>query len=138
MTLFVYSTEKARGELRFFIFLGAFLGFVLYVFTVGLIVVTIIRKVVTTIYKVLNFLYKIVSPPIKKVLVTVVQKSKKLFVKNTLTFKKIASKKKKSLKQRRAMVYNKHNNKQISNSRDVKNNGTKKRAQRKAKKASSF
>lgn len=138
MTLFIYSTEKARGELRFFIFLGAFLGFILYVFTVGYVVVTIIRKVVTTIYKVVKFIYNKVSPPIKKILGIVVQKSKKLFVKNTLTFKKIALKKQKSLKQRRSMVYNNHNNKQISNSRDVKNNGNKKRAKHKAKKASNF
>jgi spore cortex biosynthesis protein YabQ len=138
MTLFIYSTEKARGELRFFIFLGAFLGFILYVFTVGYVVVTIIRKVVTTIYKVVKFIYNKVSPPIKKILGIVVQKSKKLFVKNTLTFKKIALKKQKSLKRRRSMVYNNHNNKQISNSRDVKNNGNKKRAKHKAKKASNF
>ena len=138
MTLFVYSTERARGELRFFIFLGAFLGFLVYTLTVGYVIVSIIRKIVTFIYKVLHKIYIKISVPIKKAVCTVVQKLQKKFVKFISTLKNNRKKKQKSLKQSGPIVYNNHNNKQIISNRDVKINGTKKASRKKAKKSRSI
>ena len=138
MTLFVYSTERARGELRFFIFLGAFLGFVVYTLTVGYIIVSIIRRVVTFIYKILHAVYIRISVPVKKLVCTLVQKTKNKFVKFISTLKNNRKKKQKSLKQSSSIVYNNHNNKQISSNRDVKNNGRKNHRKKKAKKVRSI
>ena len=126
ISLFIYSTENARGQLRFFILIGALLGFLLYIFTVGLVVVKIIRTIVTAIYKVLSFFYKIITKPIKHIIGIIAQTIKNKFVHIVLTFKKSLFIKQKSLKNHTAIMYNKHNNTQIIKKRGGKFNDGKK------------
>lgn len=134
LALFIYSTENARGQLRLFILIGALLGFLLYIFTVELVVVKIIRVIVTAIYKVLSFIYKKISKPIKHILSIFAQTIKNKFVHIVLTFKKSLFNKRKSLIKRRAIMYNKHNNTQISKKRGEKFNDRNRSSKSKKKK----
>lgn len=57
-----FSIVASRGEFRVFYVIGNFLGFTIYFFTVGNIVVGIIRKIVLFIHKILD---KVFSPLVK-------------------------------------------------------------------------
>jgi len=136
LTIFVYSTERARGEIRFYIILGCFLGFILYVFTVGLIVVTITRKVVMVLYKILFILYKIFIAPILKLFVNFSQKTRLAFVKIGKIFKNIYLKLKKSLKKEWDMVYNKHTHTKRNKKRGGKNGNKSKKKEKRLSRSS--
>ena len=135
ITIFIYTTEKGRGEIRFFIFFGALLGFFIYLITIGHIVVTIIRKVVDVIYKILDFLYLKFGMPIKKLFVAFIQKTHRVIVNIALILKKYMHNNKKRLKTNPSLVYNNHNNKRIVKRRGDKNNGRKKHKKKKSKKS---
>lgn len=98
LALFAYCTENARGEIRGFIFFGAFLGFILYILTVGIVVVTITKKIVLIIWKIIFAIYNCLLSPIIKLLVRYCQKLKVRFVKIVINFKNIYKKRKKLLK----------------------------------------
>ena len=46
MSLFIFATEKARGEVRFFMLFGALLGFIIYYMTIGFLMVNIIKRII--------------------------------------------------------------------------------------------
>lgn len=98
LAIFVYCTEKARGEVRFYIILGAALGFILYILTIGTLVVTITKKIVMVIWKIIYTIYRIFLFPIIKFFVKYCQKSGVAFVKTATTLKNKLKKSKKLLK----------------------------------------
>lgn len=89
MCIFIYTMEKARGEIRFFIFLGAFLGFILYIEIVGNFIVNVIKKIVLFIKSVLRKIYIKILKPIANFFVKIAQKIIVKYVRNYLNSKKI-------------------------------------------------
>ena len=49
--VFVYAAVLCRGQVRFFCVLGTFLGFLLYIATVGCLIVGILRRIAAAIVK---------------------------------------------------------------------------------------
>ena len=106
VSLVVFSMELTRGEVRFYYLAGNILGFTVYYFTVGKIVVTIIKTVVMVISKILKFLFKIFVKPILKLFVLVSQICYKLFVRIYSKLNFFSNRLKIHLKDRRKLLYN--------------------------------
>lgn len=105
--IFCFAAEFARGQVRFFIFFGSILGFILYIVTVGSIVIGIIRSVFGAVYGFLHKVYSFVIEPFVKLFKIICQKVMPVFVgnyKNSRIFKGSA---KNYLKNVGSMVYNK-------------------------------
>ncbi len=107
----VFSLELARGEVRFYYFIGNVLGFTVYILTVGKLVVGIMKGVVFVISKVLNFLYSIFIKPIIKIFMSFSQILHKVFVTMYSNLKKIFNHFKIYLKKKHKLLYNKSTHK---------------------------
>lgn len=120
--LIVFSVEVCRGEVRIYYLIGNVLGFGLYLFTIGKVVVKVMRILAKAVYAVLKFLYMILVKPVLWLFRLIHQKSKHLFVLIHLKLKKLTQGIKKHLKVRKQMVYNNHTHKKKSRRRakDVK------------------
>ncbi len=79
-SVFCFSTLAVRGQIRFFVFLGAALGFVLYILTVGSLVTGILRLVFGTIYGTLRKVYSWIIEPIVNLSRKICQKGSSVFV----------------------------------------------------------
>lgn len=97
LCIFIYIMEKARGEIKFFIFVGAFLGFILYIVCVGNFIVNIIKKIVLLIKSILNKIYIKALRPFLMFFVHIFQKLIVQTVTNYLKSKKNNNKNKKAL-----------------------------------------
>ena len=84
LSLVVFSVELSGGIIRFFCFFGTFLGFAIYFFTVGKIIITLIRKISLFIRR---FFMRIFSF-LRDSFVSVCQKVKYFFVDNYTNFRK--------------------------------------------------
>ncbi len=104
--IFVYSVQYGRGQVRFFFFIGSVLGFVLYIVTVGSVVMGIIRNVVSVIVKILRFVYSFTLKPIVKLLRLLYQKESEVFVRTYKNSVKAPISVWNLLKKRVAMLYN--------------------------------
>lgn len=130
LAFFIYSTERARGQLRFFVFMGAVLGLLIYILSVGTVVVTITRKTSALILKIFRGIYRITLYPVKKFIVWIGQKIKSKFVQNSTNFKNYARSVKKSLKRKRKLVYNEHTHKHKKDGKKYGKKRSKKSAQK--------
>ena len=106
LTVFTFSTEAVRGELRFFIFTGAALAFVIYLLSVGTLVVAIVRVVVLMISGMFHVIFKVFLYPLIKFFVNIYQKMKRFFVNNCKSLSVFHKKIKKDLNPTNNMVYN--------------------------------
>ena len=104
--IFCYSTIIGRGQIRFFVFFGSLLGFVLYILTLGNFVIGAIRRVVTAVYGTLRKVYSITIEPVVKLLRRKCQKARLVFVGSHKNAEKSTGSKKKPLKNVLDMVYN--------------------------------
>lgn len=77
---FCYSTFFVRGEIRFFVFLGSILGFVLYILTIGNIITGVLRCVFGAFYKGLRKVYSGIIEPIVNLSRNICQKAGCVFV----------------------------------------------------------
>lgn len=93
--IFIYIMEKVRGEIKFFIFFGAFLGFILYIFTVGNFIVNIIKKIVLFVK---SFLYKIYVVILRPSLLLFVHIFQKIFIQSVSNYLKLKKNDKKNKK----------------------------------------
>lgn len=123
--LFVFTVELAQGQMRFFIFAGALLGFIVYHFTVGMAVVTLTRKLVRLIHKFALLAIKLlkkVFAPVFQFFRWIYQKLCRRFVKFISILKKLGKNFKKGLKKHSKVLYNKSTHKQRHTNRgNVKN-----------------
>lgn len=83
-SLVIFSVELSGGIIRFFCFVGTFLGFTLYFFTVGKIVITVIRKTSLLIRRFFMRIFLF----LRGCFVSVCQKAKCFFVDNYTNFRK--------------------------------------------------
>lgn len=120
LSLFVFSVELSRGEVRSYYFLGNIFGFFLCHFTVGNIIVGAVRKIVLTIKSVILFIYRILLAPIIKFLGLICQKITGFFVGIYSNFKKDINNKKILLKDTYRMMYNKPTHKIARNKKGKK------------------
>ena len=101
-SVFCFAAAFADGKVRFFMFFGSVLGFILYLVTVGSVVIGVIRAVFGTFYRILHKVYSALIEPFVKIFKIICQKVMPLFVinhKNTQKFKK-------PLKNTALMLYN--------------------------------
>ena len=81
-TIFVYSVEYGRSQVRLFFFIGSIAGFVLYLLTVGNVVMGVIKKVCSIIAAALHFVYSYSISPIVKIVRVIYQKESAVFVRS--------------------------------------------------------
>lgn len=129
ISVFVFSMELSRGEVRAYFFLGNILGFILCHFTVGNVAVGVIRRISDIIKSIFKWLYKIFIIPIINLLVLISQKLKSVFVCIYSKYKKSSSKNKIRLKDKHKMMYNERTH--IKNIRRCKRNGVFKKHKKK-------
>ena len=105
--VFCYSTLAARGEIRFFVFLGSLAGFVLYILTIGNFIIGVLRWIFDAFYGVLRKVYSVTIEPIVNLLRRKCQKAVGVFVGSNENRGNNKRSGKKHLKNRLGLVYNK-------------------------------
>lgn len=108
LVMFIYTMEKSRGEMRFFVYVGSLLGFTIYLLTVGNLIVNLLRKIIRFVKSICHKVYVKTLFPLKKFFVHIFQKYVIETVKDTINDKKILYRRKKHLKQSSKIVYNNH------------------------------
>ena len=87
-SLVIFSVELSGGNIRFFCFVGMLLGFTIYFFSVGKIVITFIRSVSSFIRRILNAVFGRIYGFLRRCFVSVCQKAKYFFVDNYTKLRK--------------------------------------------------
>ena len=87
-SLVIFSVELSGGNIRFFCFVGTLLGFVIYFFSVGKIVITFIRRISSFIRRLLNAIFGRIYGFLRRCFVSVCQKVKYFFVDNYTKLRK--------------------------------------------------
>lgn len=87
-SLVIFSVELSGGNIRFFCFVGTLLGFTIYFFSVGKIVITFIRSVSSFIRRILNAVFGRIYGFLRRCFVSVCQKVKYFFVDNYTNLRK--------------------------------------------------
>ena len=131
MTVFIFSTQAVGGAIRFFVLFGSLLGFIVYLLTVGVVVVSVISVVFNFVMRAISLLYKTFVRPILKLFVYIYQKSNSLFVKCCKSFSKFKNKREKRLKPKGEMVYNKSTYQQNNINKGGRRNGRKSKKEKK-------
>ncbi len=106
MGVYIFSMLFARGEVRAYYCLGAGLGMIIYLLTVGTVVIGIIRAVFGTIYKLLSHIASFIIRPFKKIFHETAVKVKSKVVLNAEKLKKKSQSKQKDLKNTPDLLYN--------------------------------
>lgn len=117
VALMVFSVEVCRGETRFYYMVGNVLGFVVYMLTVGKVVVKVFHAIAKAVYAILHFFWRIFIRPVQKVVVSICQIIQAVFVRNHSKLKDFIKRTKLHLKDRQKMLYNRHKNNKKQNIR---------------------
>lgn len=113
IALVTFAMEKGRGEVRFYYLLGSIIGFILYIFTVGRAVISVIKAIAGTVFWIFRGLHRIFVAPVVNFFVTISNKLIVLFGYIRLKFKKIAGNSQMHLKDTGKVLYNKTIGKKI-------------------------
>ena len=105
--IYLFSLTAAGGEIRGYYWLGALLGWVIYILTVGAAVIGIIRTVFSFVYRCLSKIYGVISKPFIVMLQKLREKTGCVFVINAKKLRIKCKKSKKHLKNIGEMMYNK-------------------------------
>ncbi|WP_052446666.1 spore cortex biosynthesis protein YabQ [Candidatus Soleaferrea massiliensis] len=103
---FCFMLMSNDGQIRFFILLGEVIGFILYYFTIGALVMKISKLIINFIRRLFLLLYKIFIRPFVIFFRFLFRKISPVFKKISGNCKKIEKKAKFSLKERRIVLYN--------------------------------
>ena len=125
-SLIAFSSAFARGEFRLYFVFGSIIGFVIYFFTVGSVVIKIIRCFLKIIFRLLKFILY----PFKNIYVAMCEKVAVKFVGNSQNIINFFKNIKKPLIERAEMLYN---NKTNNVRKNVKCVGKKKKREQKKK-----
>lgn len=126
LALMLFSYEFARGQVRFYFFLGNLSGFTLYHFTLGNIVVGAVRKIVGFLYKILAGIFGIILKPLRWIFVPIYQILGRFFVGIHSKLKKLWDNAKICLKKPLKMLYNNFTHQKNKEVNKVENGRTKK------------
>lgn len=105
-SLFCFSTLAVRGQIRFFVFVGAAVGFVLYILTIGNLVISVLKIVFGTVYGGLRKVYSWIIEPIVNLSRNICQKGSSVFVGSNENVENKGLSGKKYLKNESDLVYN--------------------------------
>lgn len=105
-SVFCFSTLAVRGQVRFFIFFGSAIGFVLYILTIGNVITGVLRLVFGTIYGTLRKVYSSIIEQLVNLSRNICQKGSRVFVGSTENVENNALSGKKHLKNDEHLVYN--------------------------------
>ncbi len=98
LSVFTLILERARGELKAFMFVGAIIGMILYILTIGNFVIKIMNFIILFVKKITIFIY---NKFFKKIITFISKNVKKLamfFIQNVKKLKRFFSIKQKHLK----------------------------------------
>lgn len=109
-----FSAVFARGEMRFYYVIGNAIGFIFYFFTIGSVVIGVMKKIYYTAGKILAFIFK----PVRSVYVNL-QEKRDNFVTNSENSVKRNKKKSFLLLNTPDLLYNKKENKKRKNVNNV-------------------
>lgn len=122
VTTFLFLQSVTDGALRFFVIVGEFLGFLLYHFTLGVLVI----KAATAIIKVVKRVLHIILLPFVKIFNCICKKTRALFIKIKPIFVKIKFFIKKGLLFLPNLLYNASIKKKRKIKKDAKDKKSKK------------
>lgn len=105
-SVFCFSTLAVRGQVRFFIFFGSAIGFVLYILTIGNVITGVLRLVFGTIYGTLRKVYSSIIEQLVNLSRNICQKGSRVFVGSTENVENNGLSGKKHLKNDEHLVYN--------------------------------
>ena len=88
LSLVIFSVELSGGNIRFFCFFGMFLGFLIYFFSVGKLVITLIRGISSFVRRILKAVFGGIYGFLRRCFVSVCQKVKSFFVDNYINLRK--------------------------------------------------
>lgn len=106
LATFVFCVNFCNGYFRVFVAIGEILGFILYYFTLGVLVFRAARSIINGIKAVLRFLYRIFVKPVVRFFKYIYTKIKKLFKHISQKSPKGFFASKFHLKRRGKMMYN--------------------------------
>lgn len=112
---------RCEGQLRFYVLLGELLGFVVYYFTVGFLVIRMSKCIINWVKKILFFLYKIFIRPFVKLFVFIFRKIKMFFMYIISKFKKLSRISKFRLQKKDVLLYNLNSSKKKSKNKKKNN-----------------
>lgn len=113
--LSVFASAAARGELRFYYFIGNAIGFIVYFFTVGTAVIAVMKKLISL----LKYIILIIIRPLRYIYVFLYEKLGLKFVGSSKVFVKSLKNSKMLLLKRTHLLYNKKENKKRKNVKNV-------------------
>lgn len=109
-----FTSAAARGEFRIYYIIGNILGFTIYFFTIGSIVIKIMRKL----FVLIQCTFKFIMSPVKRLYAFIYKKVHKKIVRNSKCLVKFVKNLKNLLLKLPKMLYN---NKESKNRKNVKN-----------------
>ncbi|MBQ8296322.1 MAG: spore cortex biosynthesis protein YabQ [Ruminococcus sp.] len=110
-----FSSAAARGEFRFYFVIGNAIGFILYFFTVGSVMIKALKKL----YGVLGGIVRIIMRPLKGIYVLICEKAALKFVGSSKNDVKRFKNPKTLLKMVCELLYNRMENKKRKNVKNV-------------------
>lgn len=111
---FLFMLFRCEGQLRFYVLLGELLGFIVYYFTVGFLVIRMSKCIIHWIKKILFFLYKIFIRPFVKLFIFISRKIRMFFVHIVSKLKKRSRISKFRLQKKDVLLYNLNSSKKNS------------------------
>lgn len=130
--IFAFSLEYGNGMVRLFFVIGALLGAILYLLTIGRLIFAASRGIINAIKLFFSFIYRIFIHPIKRFIVFLYQKIRFLFSYIGRFSKKICKKSKIDLKHHPKVLYNRYTYKKKAR-KGVSQNGSENKKSRKEK-----
>lgn len=130
--VFAFSIEYGNGMIRLFFVIGALLGAILYLLTVGRLIFAASRGIIFAIKSFFSFIYRILIHPIIRFIVFLYQKLRSMFSHIGDFFKKICNKSKFDLKHNPKVLYNRYTCKKKAR-KGVSQNGSENKKGRKEK-----
>lgn len=109
LATFIFCVNFCNGYFRVFIAIGEILGFIIYYFTVGVLVFKAARSIIRGVKAVLRFLYRIFVKPVARFFKYIYTKTKELFKHISQKSPKGFFASKFHLKRHGKMLYNKTN-----------------------------
>lgn len=103
---FLFLLSANDGSVRFFLFLGEALGWILYYFTIGSLVMNVSRTIIAAVKAILRFVLRYILYPIWRLIYNIISLLCMPFVFLSRLFKKFSQKLKFRLKVRRVLLYN--------------------------------
>ena len=115
LSLTAFASAAAKGQLRGYFAIGNILGFMLYLATVGRVVIGTLRKFLLAVHSVFGLIFK----PIRKSFVFLRRKAERKFVGSSKIFVKTIKKAEMLLPKTHNLLYNKTENKKRKNVNSV-------------------